>query len=137
MTANVGRALHLYWGDASPQDLIAGVREKSLTMAGEAVDITNDDSGGWRALLNAAGVNAFDISVSGVMDNDLLRADWIAGAAIGGVRMQNMTIELPDGATITGEFYLSAFTETGTHDDAITFEATFMSNGAVVYTPGA
>ena len=144
MTANVGRTIIIYWGNESPQPAVAGIREKTISLAGEPVDITNDDSNGWRTLLDAAQVNGLELSVSGVLINDRLRQEWISGAAIGsGTRMQAATLEYPldagesTPATLSGTFYLSSYDETGNHDGEITFEATLMSSGAVVYTPGA
>lgn len=137
MTANVGRTITVRWGDASPIPDVAGIREKSVTLAGEAVDITNDDSNGWRQLLDAAQVNAVDISCSGVLLDDTLRTAWFAGADSSGERMAPAEFEYPDGGRIAGTFFLQEYSETGNHDGEITFEATFASNGAVTYTPGA
>jgi hypothetical protein len=103
MVANVGRTITVYWGSESPQPAVAGIREKSVTLSGEAVDITNDDSDGWRQLLDAPQVNSVELSCSGVAINDVLRADWFSGAAIGsGTRMQPATFEYSDGGTISG-----------------------------------
>jgi predicted secreted protein len=44
--------------------------------------------------------------------------------------------EYSDGGKIAGQFYLQEYSETGNHDGEITFEATFVSNGAVTYTAG-
>jgi TP901-1 family phage major tail protein len=137
MTANVGRTITVYWGAESPQPAVAGIREKTVSLSGEAVDITNDDSNGWRQLLDAAQVNTVEISCSGVAIDDTLRADWFAGAAATASRMQPATFEYDDGATIAGTFYLQEYSETGNHDGEITFEATFVSNGVVTYTPAA
>jgi predicted secreted protein len=137
MVANVGRTITVYWGNESPQPAVAGIREKSITLSGEAVDITNDDSNGWRQLLDAAQVNGVEIACSGVAINDTLRADWFSGASATGSRMQPATFEYADGATISGTFYLGSYAETGNHDGEITFEATFVSNGVVTYTPAA
>lgn len=137
MAANVGRTITVYWGNESPQPAVAGIREKTVTLSGEAVDITNDDSDGWRQLLDAAQVNSVDISCSGVALDDTLRADWVTGAVSPGSRMQPATFEYFDGAIITGTFYLQEYSETGNHDGEITFEATFVSNGPVIYTPAA
>jgi predicted secreted protein len=137
MATNVGRTITVYWGDDSPQLPVAGIREKGITLSGEAVDVTNDDSNGWRELLDAPQMNTVELSVSGVMLNDTLRADWFAGASATGSRMQAATFEYPDGATISGNFYLQEFAETGNHDGEITFEATFASSGVVTYAPAA
>lgn len=132
MTANVGRTTIVRRGTGTPQPIVAGVREKGLNTNGEAVDITNDDSGGWRTLLNAAGVNSVDIPVSGVADDDTLRQEWFSND-----RLKPTTFEYPDGGTVTGDFYLQGYSETGAHDGEVTFEATFMSSGPAIYTPAA
>lgn len=140
MVAKVGRTITVYWGDESPQPAVAGVRTKSVTLSGEPVDITNDDSDGWRELLDAAQINSIELTVSGVLLNDTLRADWFNGASATGSRNQDAKFEYPlasGGATpadISGKFYLKDYNETGNHDGEVTFEATFLSNGAATYT---
>lgn len=137
MAANVGRTINVYFGFESPANLVAGIREKTVTLSGEAVDITNDDSDGWRQLLDVAQINSVDIACSGVAINDELRAHWFAGASATGRRMQDVTFQWGDGAELTGDFYLQEYSETGPHDGEITFEATFVSNGVVTYTAAA
>lgn len=144
MSANVGRTIVVRWGDASPIPAVAGIREKSVTVSGEPVDITNDDSAGWRQLLDAPQMNTVEISASGVALNDTLRTAWFAGAAIAsGTRMASAEFEYPlegaqtNPALIAGTFYLQEYSETGNHDGEITFEATWISNGVVTYTPGS
>lgn len=44
---------------------IAGLRTTQLSVSGEAVNITNKDSGGWRELLSGAGVRAVSVSAAG------------------------------------------------------------------------
>lgn len=136
MNAIVGRTIPVGWGAESPQPIVAGVREKSVTLGGAPVDITNDDSLGWQTLLDAPQINSLEISCSGVAVDDTLRADWFAGASIGsGRRMQPASFIYPDGGVISGTFYLSEYSETGNHDGEVTFEATFMSSGVAIYTP--
>lgn len=138
MPANVGRTSILYWGNESPQPAVAGVRELGFNVNGDAVDVTNNDSAGWRTLLDAAGVNGIDIPISGVLLNDTLRADAINGATIGsGLRLQAGTLQRADGSMLTGNWYLQGYSETGPHDGEITFQATLMSSGPITYTPAA
>jgi TP901-1 family phage major tail protein len=137
MTASVGRTITVFWGTGSPLPAVAGIREKGVSLSGEAVDITNDDSNGWRQLLDAAQVNAVEITCSGVLLDDTLRQDWFTGASSTGSRMQTAEFEYPDGGRVAGTFYLQEYSETGNHDGEVTFECTFMSNGAVTYTPAA
>lgn len=124
----IGRALILTW-DGS---VVPGVREKGVALNGEAIDVTSDENLGWRTLLSEAGQNQVDLSVSGVTKSRVLRQAWFSGN-----RTQEVIIEYPDGDTITATFYLATYNETGTYNDATTFEATIQSTGPVVYVAGA
>lgn len=121
-----GRDLELTWNG----NAIAGVREKGVTINGEPIDVTSDDDDGWRKLLTTPGQKQVDISVSGVTKGHVLKADWFANN-----RQRTATITYPDGDTITGTFHLVDYVETGTYNDATTFEANLQSSGAVTYTP--
>jgi predicted secreted protein len=132
MAARVGRKIKFKWGTAAPLAEIPGVREKGVTLNGEAIDTTADDNNGWRELLADAAQNQVDVSLSGVTKSHALKADWFGGA-----RTKLAEIEYDDGAKITGTFFLSNYAETGVYNDAATFEATLMSTGVVTYTPGS
>lgn len=148
MPAHVGRLRILRRGTAvgSPAvvPVVAGIRDMGIEVAGEPVDVTNNDSAGWRTLLDAAAMNTVSIPVSGVRLDDTLLTEWMSGAAVGsGTRLKNTIFEyeLETGestpAQISGSFYLSEYKETGSHDGEVTFDATFMSAGAVTYTAGS
>jgi predicted secreted protein len=48
-----------------------------------------------------------------------------------------LTVELPTTTgTLAGMFLCSSFEQTGEHDGAVEFSATFMSTGVVTYTAG-
>ena len=127
----VGRQLLLTWSSSA----LGGAREKSITIGGEAVDVTDDSSVGWRELLDDDGVRTVDISVSGVTKSHVLRAAKFAG---GGSTTATMAITYPSGGgSFTGTFKLVSYTETGAYNDAVTYDAEFQSTGAVVYTPPA
>lgn len=121
-----GRDLELTWNGSA----VAAVREKGVTINGEPIDTTNDDDDGWRDLLDVPGQKQVDISLSGLTMSHTLKADWF-----GDNRTRAVVITYPDGATISGNFYLSEYVETGTYNDATSFEATLMSKGAVTFTP--
>lgn len=128
MTANVGRNISFTWGGAA----INGVREKGIAVAGEPVDVTSDEDAGWRTLLTVPGQNEVNISLGGVTKDKALMTDYFAGT-----RTRECVITYPDGSVLTGDFYLSSYTDTGPYNDAITFDAQLVSTGEVTFTPGS
>jgi predicted secreted protein len=135
MAANLGRAVTFEWGDASPQTEIPGVRETGVNLNGEAIDVTANDSVGWREVLAAPAENQVDISLSGVTKDKTLRSAWFSGTP--GARLQDVTLTYADGASFTGKFYLQSYNETAAYNDAVAFEAELVSSGAIAYTAGA
>jgi predicted secreted protein len=128
-TGTLGRTIILKWNGAK----IGGVREKSLAINGEPVDVTDDDSSGYRELLAEDGSKSIDIGVSGVTKSTVLRAAKLAGGAatIGAV-----TLEYPDGSILSLDCKLASYNETDPYQDAVTFEASLQSTGAYSYIPG-
>lgn len=122
-----GNAIEFEWGTGVA---IPGIREKGIALNGEAVDVSSDDDNGWRALLDVSAEDQVDITISGVTKSRLLKKDWFAGT-----RTKEVTITYPNGDTLVGEFYMANYTDTGNYKDAVTFEATLQSTGAVVFTP--
>lgn len=121
----LGRSIVLTWGGAS----FAGVREKSVALAGEPIDISNDDSSGWREILSEAGEDTVTLSISGVTINNALKVDWFAKT-----RTKAVTITYPDGGVIAGDFFLATYSETGPYKEGTTFEVELQSTGEVTYT---
>ena len=127
MTASIGRNVTLTWGGAG----IAGVKEKSFTLNNEPIDITSDDDGGWRTILDEPGQKQVDLKVSGVTKDGQLIADWFANSL-----RQAAVLAYENGATISGDFFLSEYSDKGNFKDAVSFDATLMSTGTIVYTAG-
>lgn len=129
MAANLGRKVTLTRDGSA----IEGVREKSVTLNGEPIDITDGASDGWRELLAEAGENSVEIAISGVTKDDVLRAEWFSGD-----RTKPTVMTWPtSGGTITGDFFLATYSEAQPYKEAITFEGTLQSTGEVTYTPAA
>lgn len=128
MAGEAGRQLVLLWNGVQ----LKGVREKGVTFNGEAINVTSDEDGGWRTLLNVSAEDSVDISVSGVIKDDVLRAARFGAPSD---RMKPVTLTYLDGSVIAGEFFLATYAETGPYNDALTFTATLQSNGIVTYTP--
>ena len=109
--------------------VVAGVKSKTVTLNGEAIDITNDDDLGGRALLDDVAGQGVELAAEGVVKSDIFRAAYFAGTFI-----DDMEIEYPDGAIIAGDFHMANYEETGPTEDALTFSCTFQSTGVVTYT---
>lgn len=127
MPASSGRELVLKRGTT----VVAGVRTKAMAITRAGIDVTSDDDAGFRTMLGEPGQLELNISVSGVTKDDVLRAD-----AVNGVTLQAYTLEFEDGSTVTGNFFLATYTETGTYNEAVTFEAEIQSSGTFVFTAG-
>jgi hypothetical protein len=54
------------------------VREKGVTLNGEAINISADDSNSWRELLADPAQTQVDVSLSGVTKPHTLKVDWFA-----------------------------------------------------------
>lgn len=113
---------------------VAAVQSKTVSRSKSEVDVTNDDSSGWRTLLSDPGTKSIDVSINGVatVDNyNELLTKW------NGDVMQNVTIVHPNGdmETAADGFFLSSLEQSGEHDGHVAFTAQLMSSGAVTVTP--
>lgn len=110
---------------------IAGVREKALSVNGEPVDVTADDSAGWREVLAETGEQQVDLSLSGVTKSNVLKVIAFSKTD----KVKAVTLEYADGGIVAGDFYFGPYNETGPYNDATTFEQSLVSSGPVTYTP--
>lgn len=124
MTADVGRNIILTM-DGQP---IAGVRSKNPSFNKEPVDISDDNSNGWKELLATPGSRDIKIPISGVTKESLLRESFFTGDVLHAV-----VLTYPDGGTLTGDFFLASYSETGEYNGAITFSTELQSSGEIVY----
>jgi predicted secreted protein len=105
---------------------IIGAKTNSVMINNEPVDITSKSSAGFRELLDDPSVRSVDLNISGVWDSaGALETPALTGTAM----LSDITIEISDGNTISGDFYLNSFEVTGEHSGAIEFTATLQSSG--------
>lgn len=127
MAGTNGRALQIKWDSVT----LVGVRTKGWTATADLVDVTTDDDNGWRTLLATPGLRSVEVTVGGISSDQVLINEFFNGTG------KTLTGELPTTTgTISGTFYLSSFEQTGEHDGAVEFSATFMSSGVVTYAAG-
>lgn len=125
-----GRDLTIDWDSTT----LVGVRTRGYTVTNDYVDVTTDDDTGWRTLLADPGLRSLEVTVGGITSDEVLLADIMAAS----VAMTTLQIDLPSSLTtpgnLSGSFLISEFENTGEHDGAVEFSATFMSSGTVTYT---
>lgn len=126
MAYNVGRKLVVKRGGTK----IASVRTKTMTINNEAIDITDDDDSGYRTLLEDPAQKQIDLSVEGLTSDDVL----IDKAANGTSLIELYTLELPSGATITGDFRFNNLEIGAEYNAAVTFTAEIQSTGSYTFT---
>jgi TP901-1 family phage major tail protein len=117
---------------------LVGVRTRGFTVSNEYVDVTTDDDDGWRALLADPGMRSVEVTVGGITSDEVLLAEVMKASITG----EPLEIMLPTGTAggvstpgkLEGTFLVSSYGQTGEHDGAVEFTATFMSTGEPTYT---
>ena len=128
MSAATGRSLIIKRNSVK----IAAVVTKSIAINNEPIDITNDDDDGFRALLEDSGTRSIDISVEGVHKDDAMLT---AASAVAPMLIDDMDIVFPSGLTISGDFRMNNYEDSGESAGRVQFSATFQSTGAWTVTP--
>lgn len=114
---------------------IASIRQKSVNAAFNPIDVTTDDDDGFVTYLaDTFATQTMEITVEGVTDSDVL-ADLAFSVTDSDKHLSDITLERPNGDVISGDFIITAYSETGTHDTGTTFTATLVRNGAHTLTP--
>lgn len=132
-----GRALTI---DENSTTLV-GVRTRGFTINNEYVDVTTDDDNAWRKLLSDPGLRSIEVTVGGITSDEILLAEIMAA----NVQQSAIDVNLATGTangvttpgTLSGSFLISSYEDTGEHDGAVEFSATFMSDGVITYTATA
>lgn len=112
---------------------IAGFRANTVTIDGSPVVITDKQDAGFRTIADFAGEKAMDIEGDGVWQANTLGALAFAATATG-LLLTDITLVNGNGDTISGDFYLANYEETGEHDGAIEFSGSFQSSGVWTVT---
>jgi TP901-1 family phage major tail protein len=114
---------------------LGGLRSKSLSLNGEAIDITNHGSQEWRELLEGVGLNSMDVSGSGIFVDHAtmaqVKADFFARK-----HRRYRLINDETGETFTAKFKLSSLELSGEHNGEKTYSLSLQSDGVVEYFTG-
>ena len=109
---------------------VAGLRTTQLSVNGEAVVVTNKDSGGWRELLSGAGVRSVSVSGAGVFTGSAAEARLKANALSGVIDDYRLSFE--SGETMTGRFLVTRLDYAGDFNGERSYTLSLESSGAVV-----
>ena len=132
MAAQRGKALLLKIDVSGTMTTVGGMRSTSMTLNDEAVDITNKDSGSFRELLPAGGIQSMSISASGVF-TDSTGENNLRGAAFTGSAV-NYDLVFGDGSDVKGAFIVTSYERAGEFNGEETFSCTLESSGTITYT---
>ncbi len=137
MAATSGRKLRVKYdadgAGAGTAVVIAGARTDSLTIANEAIDVTDKDDVGVRTLLDDIGTKGMEMSCEGVLTDDTLAA--LARGATTSASLHWFEFDIDGIGNYRGEWFISNFEMSGAEGtDPATFSATFQSSGAITFT---
>ena len=140
MAAGKGSSFLLKDNSTGTPATIGGLRSTSMTINGEAVDITSKDSNAFissgndkaRDLLQGGGVRSMTISASGVF-TDSSTENILRGFAFDGA-IQYYDLVFSDGSKISGAFLITSYERAGEFNGEETYSVTLESSNTITYT---
>jgi TP901-1 family phage major tail protein len=132
MAAERGSAFLLKLGAGSPTaySTVAGLKTTQLSINGDAVAITNKDSGGWRELLSGAGVRSVSVAASGIFTGSSAEQQLRVLALGGGLADYELSFE--SGERMQGRFLVSRLEYAGDFNGERNYTLALESSGEVV-----
>ena len=140
MAAGKGSSFLLKDNSTGTPATMGGLRSTSMTINGEAVDITTKDSNAFissgndkaRDLLQGGGVRSMSITASGVF-TDSSTENIMRGFAFDGA-IQNYDLVFSDGSKISGAFLVTSYERAGEFNGEETYSVTLESSNTITYT---
>ena len=140
MAAGKGSSFLLKDNSTGTPATMGGLRSTSMTINGEAVDITTKDSNAFissgndkaRDLLQGGGVRSMTISASGVF-TDSSTENILRGFAFDGA-IQSYDLVFSDGSKISGAFLITSYERAGEFNGEETYSVTLESSNTITYT---
>jgi len=133
MAAERGSAFLLKLGSGGPTPTyatVAGLKTTQLSINGDAVAITNKDSGGWRELLSGAGVRSVSVAASGIFTGGAAEVQLKGLALSGGIAPYELSFE--SGERMQGSFVVSRLEYAGDFNGERNYTLALESSGEVV-----
>ena len=115
---------------------IGGGKTVGITVNGSPINVEDQGDAGIQTFL--AGIltgQSVELTIEGYEEDQVLR-DLAFGAASGKF-LTDISFFFPNGDNITGDFVMTAYSESGAFEDGQTFSATFSSDGAYTINQAA
>jgi TP901-1 family phage major tail protein len=133
MPAQKGAAFLLKISDGSPTPVyqtVAGLRTTQMSITGDTVVITSQDSGGWRELLSGAGVRTVSVAASGIFLGSAAETKIRTNAMAG--TLDDYELSFEDGAKLRGKFLIQKLDYAGDFNGERNYAMSLESSGEVV-----
>lgn len=109
---------------------IAGVRVLNINWNGTAIETTDQSDAGFQTfLVGLMATDTLELSVEGLEEDQVIRKAALKADQTAKF-FADAEFAFPNGDKITGDFVLTTYSEGNPHDNATTFTATFVRNGA-------
>ena len=134
MAAQKGSDLLVKIGNAgSPETFttVGGLRDTSISMSNETIDITTKDSSRVRTLLAGAGTQTFSVSGSGVFTDSASEAS--VRTAFAAATFSNFQVIVPDFGTFTGSMAVTSLEYSGNFNGEVAYSVALESAGAITF----
>lgn len=132
MSAQAGKDFLLESDDgAGTYTVLGGLRSSSISLNGEAIDVTDQSSGQWQTLLSGAGILKASISGSGIFNNSA--NEQLALTRMLAQTIANYKIVDGTGKAFAGAWKITKLERKGGYKDAQEYSMTLESSGAVTY----
>lgn len=132
MAVEKGSAFLLKVGDGEVPlafTTVAGLRTTQMSVNGEAVVVTNKDSGGWRELLSGAGVRSVSVSGAGVFTGSAAETR-VRGNALAG-QIDDYELSFESGERMRGRFLVTRLDYAGDFNGERSYTLSLESSGLV------
>jgi|TARA_B110000977_G_scaffold140469_1_gene178350 TP901-1 family phage major tail protein len=132
MAVQKGSALLVKVGNAASPEVfatVAGLRDTSISINAETIDVTNKDSARVRTLLADAGIQSFSISGSGVFTD--AASEQLILTNFSATTFLNYQFLVPDYNTFTGAFQVTSIEYSGSYNGEVTYSMSFESASTV------
>ena len=132
MAVQKGSALLVKVGNAASPEVfaaVAGLRDTSISINSETIDVTNKDSARVRTLLADAGIQSFSISGSGVFTD--AASEQLILTNFSATTFLNYQFLVPSYNTFTGAFQVTSIEYSGSYNGEVTYSMSFESASTV------